>query len=272
VIWREVAAIARSLPGLTMDDLADVAGRLFELHERSAGAAVDGYRDEAREMLKTSERERAVLVDVILAGTASSGSLWHAAQTLELSLGGFFLMVVAESPQPGQDPLPRVESALAVQDVGSVWRLEATRSLGVMTVLGSPVDLSQLKVDSYLVAGSADHITPCQNRYRSTALLGGDTPVRAVHQRAHRRPGQPPDQPEGQLPDRQHRARPRSRHLHLREVRKSPFPKPWRKPPSTRTSAAPWAPATSASPTSSPRQSWTSGAAPGISSMTRCSR
>jgi polyhydroxyalkanoate synthase len=44
-----------------------------------------------------------------------------------------------------------------------------------MTVLGSPVDLSQLKVDSYLVAGSADHITPWQNRYRSTALLGGDT-------------------------------------------------------------------------------------------------
>ncbi len=45
---------------------------------------------------------------------------------------------------------------------------------GAMTVLGAPVDLSQLKVDSYLVAGSADHITPWQNCYRSTGLLGGD--------------------------------------------------------------------------------------------------
>jgi len=46
---------------------------------------------------------------------------------------------------------------------------------GAMKVLGAPVDLSQLKVDSYVVAGSADHITPWQNCYRSTGLLGGDT-------------------------------------------------------------------------------------------------
>jgi poly[(R)-3-hydroxyalkanoate] polymerase subunit PhaC len=42
-----------------------------------------------------------------------------------------------------------------------------------MTVLGTPVDLSRVDVDSYLVAGIADHITPWQNCYRSTQLLGG---------------------------------------------------------------------------------------------------
>ena len=46
---------------------------------------------------------------------------------------------------------------------------------GAMTVLGSPVDLTQLAVDAYVVAGSADHITPWQNCYRSTELLGGNT-------------------------------------------------------------------------------------------------
>jgi sugar diacid utilization regulator len=134
VLWNEVAAVARSLPGVSLEDLADLAGRLFELHERYAGAAVDSYRDEARQMLKTSERERAVLVEVILAGTASAGTLWEAAQALGLSLSGFFLVVAAESPHPGQDPLPRVESALAVQDVASVWRLEAAQSLGVVSL------------------------------------------------------------------------------------------------------------------------------------------
>ncbi len=44
-----------------------------------------------------------------------------------------------------------------------------------MTVLGVPVDLSRISVDSYLVAGIADHITPWQNCYRSTQLLGGDS-------------------------------------------------------------------------------------------------
>jgi polyhydroxyalkanoate synthase subunit PhaC len=47
------------------------------------------------------------------------------------------------------------------------------REPGAVTVLGSPVDLSQITVDSYLVAGIADHITPWQNCYRTTQLLGG---------------------------------------------------------------------------------------------------
>lgn len=138
VLWSEVGAAARSLPGITVDDLFDVAGRLFELHERYAGAAVDGYRNEARQMLRSSERERAVLVEVIMAGTASSGSLWQAAQTLGLSLSGLFLVVAAESPQAGQDPLPRIEAALAVQDIPSVWRLEAVRSLGILSLSTRP--------------------------------------------------------------------------------------------------------------------------------------
>jgi polyhydroxyalkanoate synthase len=41
------------------------------------------------------------------------------------------------------------------------------------TALGVPVDLSSVDVDSYLVAGVTDHITPWQSCYRSTQLLGG---------------------------------------------------------------------------------------------------
>jgi polyhydroxyalkanoate synthase subunit PhaC len=46
---------------------------------------------------------------------------------------------------------------------------------GSMRVLGIPVDLSRIEVDAYLVAGIADHLTPWQNCYRSTQLLGGDS-------------------------------------------------------------------------------------------------
>ena len=41
-------------------------------------------------------------------------------------------------------------------------------------MLGSPVDLSTVDVDSYVVAGIADHLCPWQSCYRSTQLLGGD--------------------------------------------------------------------------------------------------
>jgi polyhydroxyalkanoate synthase subunit PhaC len=46
---------------------------------------------------------------------------------------------------------------------------------GALQVLGSPVDLRAVDVDSYVVAGSTDHIIPWENAYRSTQLLGGQS-------------------------------------------------------------------------------------------------
>jgi polyhydroxyalkanoate synthase len=46
---------------------------------------------------------------------------------------------------------------------------------GGLEVLGSPVDLGRVGVDSYIVAGINDHIVPWENAYRSTQLLGGET-------------------------------------------------------------------------------------------------
>jgi polyhydroxyalkanoate synthase len=46
---------------------------------------------------------------------------------------------------------------------------------GAVSVLGSPVDLSKVDLDTYVVAGSNDHIVPWDNAYRSTQLLGGES-------------------------------------------------------------------------------------------------
>ncbi|GAC1325385.1 MAG: alpha/beta fold hydrolase [Thermoleophilaceae bacterium] len=45
---------------------------------------------------------------------------------------------------------------------------------GSLTVLGTPVDLSKITADSYVVAGISDHITPWQNCYKTTGLLGSE--------------------------------------------------------------------------------------------------
>jgi polyhydroxyalkanoate synthase subunit PhaC len=44
---------------------------------------------------------------------------------------------------------------------------------GAVTMLGTSVDLRELAVDTYVVAGIADHISPWQACYRSAQLLGG---------------------------------------------------------------------------------------------------
>jgi polyhydroxyalkanoate synthase subunit PhaC len=46
---------------------------------------------------------------------------------------------------------------------------------GALELLGTPIDLGQVDVDSYVVAGIADHITPWESCQKTTRMLGGDT-------------------------------------------------------------------------------------------------
>lgn len=43
---------------------------------------------------------------------------------------------------------------------------------GAVSMLGTPVDLSKVTADSYVIGGIADHICPWQSTYRSAQLLG----------------------------------------------------------------------------------------------------
>jgi polyhydroxyalkanoate synthase len=71
---------------------------------------------------------------------------------------------------------------------------------GALEIEGTPIDLAGVDVDSYVVAGIADHITPWESCYRNTSLLGGRHPVRALGEWPHRRPRQPADQRQVRLP------------------------------------------------------------------------
>jgi polyhydroxyalkanoate synthase len=44
---------------------------------------------------------------------------------------------------------------------------------GEMTVLGTPVDLSRVKTDTYVTGGASDHLTPWKGCFASAHLLGG---------------------------------------------------------------------------------------------------
>lgn len=46
---------------------------------------------------------------------------------------------------------------------------------GARTVLSTPVDLRTVTHDTYVVAGSTDHIVPWENAYRTTQVLGGQS-------------------------------------------------------------------------------------------------
>jgi polyhydroxyalkanoate synthase len=68
----------------------------------------------------------------------------------------------------------RMTAALHADFVDLAMANSLTRP-GALTVLGVPIDLAKITVDSYVVAGITDHITPWENCYRSAQLLGGTT-------------------------------------------------------------------------------------------------
>ena len=55
----------------------------------------------------------------------------------------------------------------------NLYETNAFTHPGALEVLGTPIDLSKVTNDAYLVAGITDHITPWQGGYANTQLLGG---------------------------------------------------------------------------------------------------
>jgi polyhydroxyalkanoate synthase len=54
-----------------------------------------------------------------------------------------------------------------------LYETNAFTHAGALEVLGTPMDLSKVTNDAYIVAGITDHITPWQGCYATTQLLGG---------------------------------------------------------------------------------------------------
>jgi polyhydroxyalkanoate synthase subunit PhaC len=61
-----------------------------------------------------------------------------------------------------------------LRDLAGMAVSNALAEPGGMELLGTPIDLGRVTCDSYVVAGVADHITPWENCYATTQLLGGE--------------------------------------------------------------------------------------------------
>jgi polyhydroxyalkanoate synthase len=62
-----------------------------------------------------------------------------------------------------------------LRDLADLALTNALAKPDAMELLGTPIDLGAVKTDAYVVAGISDHITPWENCYATTQLLGGDT-------------------------------------------------------------------------------------------------
>ena len=64
-----------------------------------------------------------------------------------------------------------------------------------MSVLGDPVDIGAIELETYVTGALTDHLTPWKGCYRTTQLIRAAQHLRPQQRRSHRQPVNPPGNP-----------------------------------------------------------------------------
>jgi sugar diacid utilization regulator len=114
---------------------ADTEVHIVRFAELIATAVVAGHRDEQNRQLMAEASQRSSLVDALLEGrTFDEWSLRQVAGCLRLPINGPFVVVAAQFPSGGDEPLPEIESKLRSLDIFSAWRLLPDLQVGIVHV------------------------------------------------------------------------------------------------------------------------------------------
>jgi sugar diacid utilization regulator len=114
---------------------ADTEARISSFAELVAMALVAGYRDEQKRQLLAEPSCRANLIDALLEGRGfDERGLQEVAGHLRLPVNGPFVVIAAQAPAVGDEPLPEIESKLRSLDIFSAWRLLPDVQVGIVHV------------------------------------------------------------------------------------------------------------------------------------------
>ncbi|HEX4392285.1 MAG TPA: helix-turn-helix domain-containing protein [Mycobacterium sp.] len=114
---------------------ADTELRIGRFAELFATALVAGYRDQQKRQLLAEGSQRLSLVDTLLEGRAfDEWSLREVAGCLRLPINGPFVVVAAQAPTVGDEPLREIESKLRSLDIFSAWRRLPDVQVGIVHV------------------------------------------------------------------------------------------------------------------------------------------
>jgi hypothetical protein len=128
-----LAAVGSDRPGPMPAGTEAIVSHWAEL---IATALVAGYRDEQKRQLLAEASAPPDLIDGLLQGRAfDEWSLREVAGKLRLPINGPFVVIAAQIPREGDEPLPEIESKLRSLDIFSAWRLRPELQIGVVHVM-----------------------------------------------------------------------------------------------------------------------------------------
>ncbi|MFI5612942.1 helix-turn-helix domain-containing protein [Amycolatopsis sp. NPDC051903] len=134
-VWHRFVLLTARGENQDLAGLVAATSAVWALVDDYAEALTLSYRDTAAEVVVAHQNRRSALVEALFAGgAATEGTLWDIARVLELSLDGTFVVVAAETPRLGHEPLPKIEQRLREAQHASAWRLTPDLQVGVVSL------------------------------------------------------------------------------------------------------------------------------------------
>lgn len=135
VVWQRVVELLEDGRPGDLQSLVAVTTAIWALADDYAEALTTAYRGASTELELAHQARRSALVEALFAGGGSTeGVLWDIARVLGLTLEGDFVVVVAQTPALGQEPLDGVEARLRELNHASAWRLTPDLQAGVVSL------------------------------------------------------------------------------------------------------------------------------------------
>ena len=114
---------------------ADTEAHISGFAELIGTALVAGYRDEQRRQMLDDTSRRSFWIDALIEGRAfDDRSLAMVAGCLRLPMSGPFVVIAAQAPTVGEEPLREIESKLRSLDIFSAWRRLPDVQVGIVHV------------------------------------------------------------------------------------------------------------------------------------------
>jgi hypothetical protein len=134
-VWHRFVELTARGEQQDLAGLVAATTAIWALIDDLAEALTTSYRDTTAEVMVAHQNRRSALVEALFAGgSATEGTLWDIARVLDLSLDGTFVVVAAETPRLGQEPLPQIEPRLRERHHASAWRLTPDLQVGVVSL------------------------------------------------------------------------------------------------------------------------------------------
>lgn len=133
LVWERLLAATHDRQ---IEALPRLGSEVWSIIDEYSSAAAEAHGQYTADRARRDERDRRMLLEAILAGTAGA-RLWESLRTLQLPEVGRFLVVSAEVTDGDREPLPGVSERLARANVQSVWAAGLDAHTGLLNLPGA---------------------------------------------------------------------------------------------------------------------------------------